>query len=527
MVKEYARVHDCPAFSEWYFGFHPVEFDFCMHGGSRAKSTKLLVSSTKFAALGVMCDQSHKHEPWTIVSGFDKWIFSTAAEAQYPTLFCDRYAECAGALVSQHSLEYASKFFRLQSLMAQSIQAKGHDQLIPEFARVLESATIPEQPHKILARLGRGGDDGEIPVERYKVGIYFNPCDHLQMALGLQHPAFTHKGVPDDLKRAVFFVATRSMADVASFRISMLSECVDIAKRLSLAEKLAKVKMDKNVADVTKSKRIELWDKLLSQVGFEDINVVKYMREGVPLTGWEDKSPLYKQRWSPPTLTTEQLDHSAVWRRKALMGKPLTDEERDLAKLLMEETMNEVSAGFLDGPFMESEVTERLGRSDWSMSQRFLLLQGEDLKPRVIDNYKTSGVNAAFGTSSHLDLHDTDMICCFLAFLLGVFSGDSNIQIELSSGECLTGRRHPDYNSQPQLLGRGIDLSKAYKQVSVAPQSVRHSILGVRTEAGEWKFFVSKSLPFGATSSVFAFNKITRGIWTLMVRKFCFLTTVF
>jgi hypothetical protein len=60
------------------------------------------------------------------------------------------------------------------------------------------------------------------------------------------------------------------------------------------------------------------------------------------------------------------------------------------------------------------------------------------------------------------------------------------------------------------LLGRGVDLSKAYKQAGVAPQSARHSILGVRSETGVWKFFFSKSLPFGATSSVFAFNKITR-----------------
>ena len=86
--------------------------------------------------------------------------------------------------------------------------------------------------------------------------------------------------------------------------------------------------------------------------------------------------------------------------------------------------MKEVSAGFRDGPFLESDTTEGLGRADWSMSQRFLLLQGEELKPRVIDNYEMSGVNAAFGTSSHLDLHDTDVVSCFLAFALGVFCGD-------------------------------------------------------------------------------------------------------
>ena len=527
LVKQFARDKNCPEFLEWYFRFHPIEFDFCMHGGSRAKSTRLLASTQKFAPLGIMCDKSHSHEPWTIADGFDKWIFSTAAEAQYAMLFCERYAECASTLVTQHDLDYTSNFFRLQSLMAQSIQTKGHDQLIPEFALITVTTSLPKSPHKLLARLGRGGNDGEGSEERYKVGIYFNHQEHLQKALSLHHPAFTHKGVPDDLKRAVFFVATHSLAEVASHRINMLSECVGIAKRLTLAEKLAKIKMDKNVAEVTKAKRIELWEKLLTIVGFEDMEVVRYMREGVTLTGWEDESKLYKKRWNPPSMTTQQLDHSALWRRKALMGKPPTEDEIRNAKQLMDETTKEVDAGFLDGPFLEDEVTEMLGRPDWSMSQRFLLLQGEDLKPRVIDNYKTSWVNAAFGTSSHLDLHDTDMISCFLAFMLGVFCGDGAIDIELSGGDHLVGRRHSDYDDKPLLLGRGVDLSKAYKQAGVAPQSARHSILGVRSETGVWKFFFSKSLPFGATSSVFAFNKITRGIWTILVRKFHLLTTVF
>ena len=125
----------------------------------------------------------------------------------------------------------------------------------------------------------------------------------------------------------------------------MLSECVGIAKRLTLAEKLAKIKMDKNVAEVTKSKRIELWEQLLTMVGFEDMEVVRYMREGVTLTGWEDESMLYRKRWNPPSMTTEQLDHSALWRRKALMGKPPTEDEIRNAKQLMDETKKQKKRG--------------------------------------------------------------------------------------------------------------------------------------------------------------------------------------
>ena len=127
------------------------------------------------------------------------------------------------------------------------------------------------------------------------------------------------------------------MADVALFRISKLGECVEIAKRLALAGELAKVKMDKNVAEVTKAKRIELWEKLLTQVGFEDMEVVRYMREGVPLTGWEDE-----RRFVQTTMGSTYNDKRTVGPQcfvatKALMGKAFTDEERGLAKLLMEE----------------------------------------------------------------------------------------------------------------------------------------------------------------------------------------------
>ena len=40
-------------------------------------------------------------------------------------------------------------------------------------------------------------------------------------------------------------------------------------KRLSLSEKLAKKKMNVDVAEVTKSKRLELWENLLVQSGLK------------------------------------------------------------------------------------------------------------------------------------------------------------------------------------------------------------------------------------------------------------------
>ena len=511
------------------FNFLDVIFDACMHGGTRAKSTKLLVSDPAFSELAILCDGNHQHEAWTLERTQESWIFATAAEAAYATLFCNRYTECAATLVDQQSLQYTARLLRLASLTAQSIQTTKAVQLVPEFFQTLSLDELPKTPHKVLARLNNGGNnrDKSDCEKRYKVGIYHTYEQHMTCAFKLPHPALTEQGIPDDLKEAVFFVATHSLAHTAEFRLKRLSECVEVAKRLALSEKLAKLKMDTNVAEVTKNKRLELWEDLLTQIGFEDMNVVDHMRYGVQLTGWEPESPLYRKRWSPPSMTPEQLDASAVWRRKALMSKAASADELELAPQLLEETMKEVELGFLAGPYLEAEVSQILGCNDWSMSQRFLLLQGEELKPRVIDNYKASAINAAFGTSSHLDLHDTDIICCMLAFMLRIFAGERSIDIQLSNGKRLKGKRHPDFDTHPQLWGRGVDLSKAYKQVGIAPESLKHGALGVRLKDGTWRFFLSKSLPFGATASVYAFNKITRGLWSLLVRKFCIFSTVF
>ena len=59
--------------------------------------------------------------------------------------------------------------------------------------------------------------------------------------------------------------------------------------------------------------------------------------------------------------------------------------------------MKELDAGFLRGPFeSEAGVSEFLGRNDCSLSQIFLLLQGAELKPRVIDNLEGVGSQRSF-----------------------------------------------------------------------------------------------------------------------------------
>ena len=71
-----------------------VTFDFCCHGGSRPKRTKLLATPNCFESLHALCPGDHCHEPWGQVVEFGAVRYATKDEAAYPPLFAHRYAAC-------------------------------------------------------------------------------------------------------------------------------------------------------------------------------------------------------------------------------------------------------------------------------------------------------------------------------------------------------------------------------------------------------------------------------------------------
>eukprot|EP00435_Cladocopium_sp_Y103_P007778 s6236_g2.t1 len=151
-----------------------------------------------------------------------------------------------------------------------------------------------------------------------------------------------------------------TLKDVIKLKVELLSKD-DLALRSG---------MDSHANAVTKGKALSLWRCLLEQTGFQDMNVCDYMERGVPLTGGEPESNLYLGKFAPATMTVGQLDHQAVWRRRAMMNKQESD--------LMRESLEEVEAGFLEGPFNQRQLHGKLGTESWSLTRRFCLYQGEE-----------------------------------------------------------------------------------------------------------------------------------------------------
>ena len=257
------------------------------------------------------------------------------------------------------------------------------------------------------------------------------------------------------------------------------------------------------------------------------MRVCEMMEQGVGLTGFEPESNLFDKKYQPPSMTVQQLNHQAKWRRMQMMSQPMTSDEMEQREDLERDSMTEVDAGFLKGPFTVNQISEMLQSDDWSLSKRFALYQGEERKVRIIDNYKDSGINQAFGSSSYIALQDTDFVVGFLKFLMQVMTNECEVNVTLSDGRTLRGSWHSSFADKPALLGRCVDLSKAYKQVAINGASLMHGVLGYKVTDAEWRLFMTHSLPFGASASVFAFNKISRALWHILTHKFGILASVF
>lgn len=271
-----------------------------------------------------------------------------------------------------------------------------------------------------------------------------------------------------------------------------------MARKLEQDEKALHSGLPKCLEKVLGGKNLLLWRDLLAKYQYDDMGVVDFMLKGVPLVGVHDTPSCYPELLKPATMTEEDLRSMAKWRRrKALLARvPKLNPEH--VKHLIEASDDELARGFLDGPFFsEEEVTRHLGRDDWSLVRRFVLVQGSEGKLRPIDDCLEAQLNFAYTSTSYLKLQDVDYISGLaLKIVSAASSGDDRL-----------------YNGK--WLGKCLDLSKAYKQMGVLPEHRYLSVIFFHDDAGNPRFYISNALMFGATAAVYSFNRVSRSLWFL------------
>ena len=506
LLADLFRTCDNRALKAYAATLEHVIFDQCMHGGARDKRTKILASPGLFAPLAADCDQSHDHSSWIPYTQDGRMVYPTATEAEYPALLSKRMAACVVEAVHQLGLT-PQVHPRLKDLLTYSLGAQTirHPPLVPEyreFAYLDQPVDLPT--YKLLASPVQGANTETLQVDTpqkksrvrhtYKYGILREPAEFLEQARQVVHPIDTEHFIHEATHEAIKCVITTKPVTLAKQRLQVVLNLRKLADELAPKEKELKGSMDPQLRERLKEKNIVLFEHLLKKLEYEDLGVIDLLVKGVPLVGMQEAPNGCKPLVVPATMTQDELEASTYWRRKSVMGAkadltPADEEELAAA------AQKEVSLGFLEGPFTESQLDGFYGHQKWLLNPRFALHQGLN-KVRVIDDAKASSLNTAYSSTFKLQLQDNDYIAAMIRATM------------------IEQKRQ---GLSDTWLGRTLDLSKAYKQLAIMPGHAHLAVVGFPVR-GQWQFYRSVALPFGATGSVYGFVRVSRALWFVVTK---------
>ena len=266
-----------------------------------------------------------------------------------------------------------------------------------------------------------------------------------------------------------------------------------------------------------RGKKLLLYQKLLEGSGCPDVEPFELM-QGMELVGTASRSKFFDTKLNLATASPNFTLLTAKWQRHKIGARDVHADDKEVSKLLWGNTIQEVEAGFLEGPFYEfGQVQECLGCMVVVVSRRFATMQSG--KPRIIDDLKESGINKAYTAVDSLALPDVDYVVSLAHWVTATIHHAKKhpgrcVNVTLEDVSVLSGTLHSDFGTELEWRGRCKDLSKAYKQVPVSRSSRPFAVLMVHHyETGRPVYFLSNSLPFGASASVFGFNRISRTLW--------------
>ena len=184
---------------------------------------------------------------------------------------------------------------RIQTLAMQHRQHKRRPQLLPEFLNI---AWVSDQtPLTDMQKQLPSSFQGECDEETLKnkpehqnmklVGTWHTPEQFVEKARFVTHP-MDENAVASITKKAIDFVERSSPRLVSIEQKKQLLKAKIKAKQLEQQEKRLHESLNPSVEKVVGDKKILLWKSLLQEEGYDDMAVVNFLTEGVPLVGAHD-----------------------------------------------------------------------------------------------------------------------------------------------------------------------------------------------------------------------------------------------
>ena len=524
------------------------DFQVCMLGGKRDKWTRILANFKEISAMNICCDKSHPHAPWGFATDSEgRRVWATSLESQYPKKMCVVLSSIALQVAADRGLKLKSA---VSAQMGSDLQPRPSKipPIVPDFSSVAVflADSVSDVPCAVMSKLkssiklfSPAGILQEVPANSRLLRVNANPelakggvaeaqglegdavkkrkvGDHhpFEVVFGLpwtwdafvgravksQHPFLSGSGVPTELQLAIDTHIEWSNEQLCKYRLDWCKKWLVRAKQLDKLEKESNSSRPAHVAEVTKGKRILLTKEILEELNYDDLGVLSLMEEGATLAGEIEQTGIFQAQFKPCLITMDQLQEDSVRRNEFILSLTKSSGDRALDEKLLEETREELECGWAEGPFDISTLEHGA-----TISRRFALVQRA--KTRMIDDFSISGANDSCIIHNKIDLH---LIDTFASAVKGYFM------------KC---RSH---NACSELAGKTYDLKSAYRQVPIRCDHLKFAYFSIyNCELDKVEIYRLKTLPFGATHSVYSFLRLARMLYTIMVRGLRLFTTNF
>ena len=525
----------------------------CAYGSDRPKWTALAHNTTTLLDLNRVCpgiSAAHKHKPWGVVHGPAGRKFSTAEETAYPLPLAYHIAYslaqelilrgwkpppvafCPPEEVSYQYLRsvvgmqpkaskiapLVSEFLRIDIVHVPSnsaIPIQPGDKLpSPWFGIPAGSCLLKKPPLRLNGDSACGDSSGSRPDKsptdnacnqplslthvsvnppnacsekswnQLHFGIY-RPCDQfISAAAWAGHPAGSETRLPGALNEVLNFLSMKSPKEVARHRSDTLKFWLTRAKGLSSAERVLHDSLHPRLQDILAPKRLLLWKEMMEYYHYPDVAVFDEVTSGITLSGAAPDVAFFEPGFKPAKITENELASSARASRVAMLASIRSSGDDEIDREVFSKTQDEVACGWLEGPDLEETAI---------ISWRFGIRQssGDVVKIRLIDDFTASNVNQAVQVENAPKLHTLDVVAALCMELL---------------------RQH----GNAEWVGKTIDLSSAYRQLGISPNSRWVSYIAVYDPSSKSaKIYSMRALPFGASRSVYSFLRVAHSLWWL------------
>ena len=209
---------------------------------------------------------------------------------------------------------------------------------------------------------GAGFRSGSSSSNSCTFGIPWPPNEFVKEALQRSHPFDMDPRVPKEIARAIWNIAVLGVKATKTKRIECLEKYRQLALELEAQEALLHKQLNPEVEKVIKDKKILLFKRMLSDIGFDDLAVTDVLLLGTKIVG-ELKALGFWRRSNEklPSVSFKSLLAGAKKAQKEVLDDRCINDPED-QELLWAGTLEEVESGLLDGPLTAQQLEEQVGR---------------------------------------------------------------------------------------------------------------------------------------------------------------------